>query len=106
MIAASMLCVTILVTGFFPSGVVRTGTASWYYAPITEAAAGPALRVGSWRGRVVSVCTDDRCIRVRLTDWCQCYKGTRRERIIDLPKSAFARLAHPSRGLVGVKVTW
>jgi rare lipoprotein A (peptidoglycan hydrolase) len=41
---------------------------------------------------------------VRLTDWCQCYRGERRERIIDLSDDAFARLAPLSTGVVRVTV--
>jgi hypothetical protein len=64
------------------------------------AAAGPALRVGHWRGRVVTVCAAV-CIRVTLNDWCAC-----RGRLIDLSDEAFGRLAPLSRGLVRVEVRW
>jgi hypothetical protein len=65
------------------------------------AAAGPALRVGHWRGRVVTVCAAV-CIRVRLIDLCQCYGS----RVIDLSDESFGRLAPLSRGLVRVEVRW
>jgi rare lipoprotein A (peptidoglycan hydrolase) len=89
------------------------GVASWYcgggsactrgYPPGTlAAAAGPALRVGDWRGRIVKVCAGKRCVRVSLVDWCACGRG----RVIDLYRSAFAQLAHPSRGVLHVEVTW
>lgn len=93
------------------------GKASWYcgggsactrgYPPGTLAgAAGPALRVGDWRGRIVKVCNagGDRktlCVRVQLVDWCACPR-----RVIDLYRSAFSRLASPSRGVLHVEVTW
>lgn len=80
------------------------GVASWYRWRPGEAAAGPALRralQGRYEGRVVLV--DG--IRVRLTDWCQCYEGTPQERIIDLDRATFARIAEPDRGLVKVEVT-
>lgn len=54
------------------------------------AAAGPALRraIGpGWRGSVVTV----NGIRVRLVDWCQCYRGLRHEKAIDLYYDVFAR---------------
>jgi hypothetical protein len=54
------------------------------------AAAGPALRqaIGSdWRGSFVTV--DG--IRVKLVDWCQCYKGEPHEKIIDLYYDVYAR---------------
>ena len=87
------------------------GTASWYCnsngsrGPISAChyqhpdtsgfdaypAAGPKLReaLGSgWRGRVVSV--DG--IAVKLVDWCQCYKGERSERLIDLYYDVYRRV--------------
>jgi len=54
------------------------------------AAAGPRLRaaLGSdWRGRVVTV--DG--IKVKLIDWCQCYKGEPNEKLLDLYYDVFAR---------------
>jgi len=81
---------------------VLRGAASWYCnndasrGPISSchyaypdtgafnayAAAGPKLRaaLGDWRGRIVSV--DG--IRVKLVDWCQCYKGQSNEKLLDL----------------------
>jgi len=56
------------------------------------AAAGPMLRAAlgggeRWRGRVVLV--DG--IRVKLVDWCQCYKGQANEKVIDLYHDVFRR---------------
>lgn len=83
------------------------GSASWYAdGPGLYAAAGPALRIGAWRGRTVSVCTKTACVRVILSDWCACYPATSRERIIDLSPAAFAVLAPLSRGIVAVTVRW
>jgi hypothetical protein len=82
-----------------------SGYASWYcragYSICTNnhpdtsdfdayAAAGPALRqaIGSdWRGSIVYV--DG--IRVKLIDWCQCYKGESNEKLLDLYYDVFAR---------------
>ena len=58
------------------------------------AAAGPALRaaIGSgWRGSIVYV--DG--IRVKLIDWCQCYKGESNEKLLDLYYDVFARTGSP-----------
>ena len=66
------------------------------------AAAGPALRVGSWRGRTVTVCGSGNCVNVRLIDWCACGSG----RVIDLYSDAFRQLAPLSSGTVSVRVTW
>jgi hypothetical protein len=54
------------------------------------AAAGPRLRdaLGNWRGKVVSV--DG--IRVKLVDWCQCYKGQSNEKLIDLYYDVYKRV--------------
>ena len=90
-----------------PPPVRLEGTASWYSWHPGEAAAGPALRqlLGDWRGHEVRVCAAGRCVMVRLTDWCQCYRGTSHERVIDLSASVFARLEPLSRGLAHVTVT-
>ena len=90
-------------------GSVTTGVASWYCgagSPCTRgypdgmyAAAGPELRVGDWRGSVVTVCAG-RCVDVTLIDSCGCPGA----RIVDLYRSAFARIADPGRGVVGVTV--
>ena len=84
------------------------GRASWYDWRPREAAAGPALRAAlvDWRGRVVTVCTATTCATVTLTDWCECYRGTPTERIIDLDRRTFALLLPPRRGLVRVTVSW
>jgi rare lipoprotein A (peptidoglycan hydrolase) len=95
-------------------GSVRaTGPASWYckagvsschrsYPGGMYAAAGPKLRVGNWRGRVVQVCGNGSCVSVKLIDWCACGGG----RVIDLYSDAFRRLAPLSKGTVRVTVSW
>ncbi|HXG25920.1 MAG TPA: hypothetical protein VNL94_03590 [Candidatus Binatia bacterium] len=57
------------------------------------AAAGPKLRnaLGDWRGRIVDV--DG--IRVKLIDWCQCYKGEPNEKLLDLYYDVFERTGSP-----------
>lgn len=85
---------------FAPSSGVR-GQASWYDYRFREAAAGAALRVGSWRGRLVTVCGSG-CIAVRLTDYM-----ANPDRIIDLDDESFARICGPlTRGVCNVVVTW
>jgi rare lipoprotein A (peptidoglycan hydrolase) len=92
------------------SGTRRiSGIASWYCGSICTrsypgglyAAAGPALRVGDWRGRVVNVSANGRSVLVKLIDWCACP-----QRALDLYRDAFFRLTDPSRGLVKVTVSW
>ena len=91
----------------------KSGQASWYckagtsachyqYSGGLYAAAGPALRVGDWRGRTVTVCSGSRCVNVKLIDWCQCYGS----RVIDLYSDAFSRLAPLSEGTIPVTVSW
>jgi hypothetical protein len=95
------------------SGNQVSGAASWYcqtgvsachhqYPGGYYAAAGPALRVGDWRGRAVRVCGAGGCVTVRLIDWCQCY-GTR---VIDLYSDAFRQIAPLSSGTTRVTVSW
>jgi rare lipoprotein A (peptidoglycan hydrolase) len=97
------------------SGRSVTGIASWYCLAGQSichrdypdgagadlyAAAGPALRTGNWRGRVVNVCASS-CVRVKLVDWCACGGG----RVIDLYADAFNRISSLSAGVVRVSVT-
>jgi hypothetical protein len=95
------------------TGNAVTGTASWYclsgvsachyqYSGGMYAAAGPALRVGAWRGRTVRVCSGGRCVNVKLIDWCQCYGS----RVIDLYSDAFRQLGSLSSGTIRVTVSW
>lgn len=90
-----------------------SGIASWYcghgsactrgYPSGLYAAAGPALRVGDWRGRVVSVRSAGRVVHVRLIDTCQCYGS----RVVDLYSDVWAALDVPlSRGVMKVSVSW
>jgi len=100
-------------TGGVRASVSLTGTASWFcghgssctagYPGGLYAAAGPALRKGDWRGRVVTVGAvgSSHTIRVTLIDWCACP-----HRLLDLYSDAFSRLAPLSRGLLNVTVTW
>jgi hypothetical protein len=97
-----------------PPGKIRArGPATWYCLQGVSschhaagggmyAAAGAALRVGDWRGRVVTVCTSSRCVTVKLIDWCACGDG----RVIDLYGDAFRRLSPLSEGVIRVAVRW
>jgi hypothetical protein len=96
-----------------PTRLRARGDATWYcvrgispchrnHAGGMYAAAGAALRVGDWRGRVVSVCQGGDCVRVKLIDWCACGGG----RVIDLYGDAFRKLAPLSSGELRVGVRW
>jgi hypothetical protein len=96
---------TTSVSAFAGTGHSISAVASWYcragWSPCTidhpdtqgfdaYAAAGPALRAAigpTWRGRIVTV--DG--IRVKLIDWCQCYRGEPSEKLLDLYYDVFAR---------------
>lgn len=91
------------------------GLATWYCKPGSSpctrgypagghyAAAGPALRVGNWRGRVVTVEWKGNATTVTLIDWCACPGG----RIVDLYSQVWTDLAAPlSLGGINVRVTW
>ena len=95
------------------TGHRASGSATWYcktgvsachsnYPGGYYAAAGPELRVGDWRGRVVHVCGSGSCVNVRLVDWCACGGS----HIIDLYSDAFQRLAPLNAGALRVTVSW
>lgn len=81
------------------------GPASWYcctkgHPSGLYAAAGPALRVGNWRGRQVHIAGISQ--PVTLIDWCGCPGG----RLIDLYPDAFRLVAPLSRGVTMVTIRW
>ena len=89
------------------------GEASWYCVSGRSrcpyfahgglfAAAGPALRVGNWRGRYVTVWYGKAHVTVQLIDSC----GLGCVVTIDLFGDAFAQLAPLSAGRIDVRVTW
>ena len=81
------------------------GTAGWI-GQATVAMPGPLG--GRYTGEVnghVTVCAD-RCARLPVVDWCQCYWGTADQRIVDLSHAAWAVISdEPLRtGLIEVRV--
>jgi len=81
----------------------RSGRASWYDDGPGLYAAVNSFRWGDTPYRV-RVTAGDRSVVVIVRDFCGCYTGTARERIIDLSPAAFQALAPLSRGLVHVTV--
>ena len=81
------------------------GSATGSDTPGLTAAAGPLLRNGAWRGRLVTVtAANGNSVTVTLTDWCACGDRGGQPTLLDLSATAFKRLAPLSRGIVAVEV--
>lgn len=106
----SLLCLLAFASAARSGDSTQTGTASWF-----GPGNGVAAQWCTWTLRHTKGCGIARItsletgitVEAPVIDWCQCYRGTPQERIIDLQWGVVAALGLPkSQGLYPVRVEW
>lgn len=92
-----------------PTGATVSGQASWYCCTSgwrgVAAVALPGPLGGRYdappASRYVTICAD-RCARLPVVDYCDCYWGTSDQRVADLSPEAWAAISNADRAFVGL----
>ncbi len=96
-------------------GTVVSGKATWYCCTAGWRGVAVVALPGAFGGhydappasRYVTVCAD-RCVRLPVADYCNCYWGTSNQKVADLSPEAWAAVTDKSRsaGVVAVTIHW